>query len=333
VSAAGGGSTAPATGQPSGPVFTNPVYGVDFPDPFVTRVGDEYYAYATGKEGQNLQAARSDDLAKWTALPDPLPELPAWAGADATWAPEVYEIAGGYVMYYTVRHRTVTRVDGAPSQCISVAVADAPRGPFVDSSNEPLVCEPELGGSIDATLFTDADGARYLIWKTDGNCCALPVHFRIQRVSEDGLELEGESADLGLKNDQPWEGNVIEAPTLLLVEDTYYLFYSGNSYETELYSVGYATSDVVTGPYTDATENPILAIAWGRPDETTAAGPGHQSIVSDDEGDLWIAYHAWDENAIGYPNLGARTLWLDRLEFENGRPVVLGPTDEPQPVP
>src|SRR5262249_41737102 len=50
----------------------------DFPDPFVLREGDRYYAFATGGPGRNVQVATSRDLASWSFLPDALPELPSW---------------------------------------------------------------------------------------------------------------------------------------------------------------------------------------------------------------------------------------------------------------
>jgi beta-xylosidase len=215
----------------------------------------------------------------------------------------------------------------AGRQCLAVAVAESPEGPFVDESREPLACQLELGGSIDSSPFTDADGSRWLVWKNDGNCCELPTRFFIQRLDEAGLALRGRPRDLGVVNDEPWERHVIEAPTLHLEDGTYYLFYSANDYGSRDYAVGYATSDRLVGPYTDAPENPILSSAG------EAAGPGHQSIVSDDDGDLWMAYHAWDASRIGDSVGGRRALWLDALVFEDGQPVVQGPSGEPQPIP
>lgn len=330
-----GASSAPASGASASPSlaageFRNPVLPEDFPDPFVLRAGDTYYAYATTDGSANLQIARSSDLAKWEELDDPLPKLPEWSTGD-TWAPEVARTSAGYVLYYTARDPELSRPDGGGSQCITTAVSKAPEGPFVDESKRPLVCQPDLGGSIDATYFADRDGTSYLMWKNDGNCCGMPTRFFIQRLQKDGLKLVGKAVDMGVVNDKEWEGGVIEAPTLLLHDGTYYLFYSANGYDTEFYSVGYATAKKVTGPYRDALENPILGGA--DVEGTRARGPGHQSVVEDDDGELWMAYHAWDVDAVGYQNGGARTMWIDKLVFANGKPDVKGPTDKPQPLP
>jgi beta-xylosidase len=313
-------------------MFVNPVIHDDFPDPFILRAGDAYYAYATTDGAQNLQLARSPDLVRWETLDDPLPKLAAWSSGD-TWAPEVLETPAGFVLYYTAHAPDVMRPDGSGSQCITVAVANRPEGPFVDGSTKPLVCQAELGGSIDATPFIDADGTKYLIWKNDGNCCGLPTRFSIQALTDDGLRLSGKPSDMGVVNDEPWEGDLIEAPTLILKDGVYFLFYSANGYDTEFYAVGYATSKKVLGPYVDAPENPILASAWDRPVTSRARGPGHQSVVTAKDGQLWMAYHAWDRDAIGYANFGERSVWIDRLDLEGETAVVNSPTDGPQPVP
>jgi beta-xylosidase len=110
-------------------------------------------------------------------------------------------------------------------------------------------------------------------------------------------------------------------------DGTYYLFFSGNDFASAAYAVGYATSDTVLGPYTDAPENPILKAA--RP----AGGPGHQSVLEDADGDLWMTYHAWTFPNVGYQNGGRRSMWIDELTFEDGRAVVDGPEVGPQPAP
>jgi beta-xylosidase len=312
------GETSPTPGEGE---FVNPVIrSLSFADPFVIRAADGYYAYATTDGIRNISMARSDDLVAWEQLDDALPDLPAYISGD-TWAPEVFETSAGFVMYYTGRAFRLERPDGTGPQCIGVAVAEAPEGPFVDAREEPLVCQTELGGTIDATVLEDADGTRYLVYKNDGNCCAQLTRFYARRLSEDGLALEGEETDLGLSNDSFWEGRVIEAPTALLHEGTYYLFFSANDFGGPDYAVGYATAPDPLGPYEDAEENPILTTEPG------ALGPGHQAIISDKDGELWMVYHAWDAALI------YRQVWIDRLVFEGGKPVVQGPTVGPQPIP
>jgi beta-xylosidase len=321
-----GTSSAPVAGEGE---FVNPVIDVDFPDPHVVRFGDTYYAYATG-----FRYSTSPDLIDW-AHPRILELRSLWTSRDL-WAPEVAETSAGYVLYYTGRSSLPTPTGDLPAQCVGRAVAETPEGPFVDELAEPWLCQPDEGGTIDASPFSDADGTRWLLYKNDGNCCNRPVRIWIQQLSEDGLSLVGEPIDTRIEADNRWEGAVIEAPTLWLDGGTYYLFYSANAYYDASYAVGYATADTVTGPYGEAEENPILHATFDdlRDDPSlVAAGPGHQSIVADADGELWMAYHAWTKTAIGYERGGDRTMWLDELSFTDGRPLVDGPDAIPQEAP
>src|SRR5689334_13358710 len=71
-------TTAPTTAA-TGPTFTNPVLTRDFPDPFVLKAGDLYYAYATNGAGKNIQRATSPDLVHWSVQGDAMPALASWA--------------------------------------------------------------------------------------------------------------------------------------------------------------------------------------------------------------------------------------------------------------
>ncbi len=300
--------------------FVNPVYESNFPDPFVLRAGKTYYAYATNGERGNVQMLTSPDLVNWEQAPDAMPVLAPWVEPGKTWAPEVMRRKDGkYILYYTAESRETFL------QCIGRAIASSPTGPFVDNSNEPLVCQPEEGGSIDANPFRDTDGKQYLLWKNDGNRLGMPTYIYAQPLSPDGLQLMGKRTRL-VTEDAPWEGNLVEAPTMWKHDGKYYLFYSANAFNTDQYATGYATCRGPVGPCKDAPENPILTTDNG------AAGPGHQSIVRDDEGDDWLVYHAWPSDAVGLEPPG-RFMWIDQLVWKNGKPDVLGPTAAPQPVP
>lgn len=303
--------------------FKNPVLRADFPDPYVLKDGDTYYAFATNGSGKNIQAARSTDLVKWEVLTDAMPALPSWArlGGSLVWAPEVIKIGDKYVMYYTARDKE------SDKQCIGVATSDKPEGKYRDTNTAPFVCQTTEGGTIDATPFRDGDKI-YLYYKNDGNCCNQPTYLYVQEMGPDGLSLVGEPARL-VKNDRAWEGQVVEAPTMWKNEDKYYLFYSGNNYGGFDYAVGYAVCESAIGPCVDAPENPILASRRQLP---LVIGPGHQTIIEDDDGEDWLVYHVWEVTSAGMRG-SSRFMWIDRLVWEGGKPVVEGPTYDPQPLP
>ncbi|HMQ30243.1 MAG TPA: glycoside hydrolase family 43 protein [Chloroflexaceae bacterium] len=299
--------------------FVNPVINRDFPDPDLLKVGDTYYAYATNSGVAHVQGASSQDLVRWDLVTGVLPSIPPWARAGLTWAPEVttWDDGATFVMYVTARDIA------SDKQCIGTATSDSPEGPFLSDAEEALICQIDEGGSIDAAAFRDDDGTPYLLWKNDGNCCGRPVYIYLQQVSPDGLSLVGEPTRL-LTNDQPWEGNLIEAPTLWKHEGRYYLFYSANSYAGVDYAVGYAVADTITGPYTKPADEPLLSTDYG---VGAALGPGGQDVVVAPDGATWLVYHSWD------PSASYRRMNLDELDWEDGRPVVRGPDAGPQPRP
>ena len=55
------------------------VYPFDFPDPFVLRVGGDYFAYGTNSVGGNIQIIESADLVHWSALGNALLNVAKWA--------------------------------------------------------------------------------------------------------------------------------------------------------------------------------------------------------------------------------------------------------------
>jgi beta-xylosidase len=305
----------------SGPSYTNPVYNSDFPDPHVILVGDTYYAYSTNVYPSNIPAITSTDLVNWESLGDVLPALPKWAvpNFEYAWAPGVIQIENKFVMYHVARDKEIDK------QCIGVAVSDNPAGPFTPSNDEAFICQGDLGGSIDAYPYRDDDGKLYLYWKNDGNCCGLEVALWVQELSPDGLTLVGEPVKL-IVRDQPWERPLIENPAMVKNGDRYYLFYSGNWWESHEYAIGYAVCETVTGPCEKPLSEPWFKF------KPPVMGPGGEAFFADTEGNLWMAYHAWTGADVGYPS-GKRSLHIDLITFEGDTPVTNGPSSTPQLFP
>jgi beta-xylosidase len=286
-----------------------PVYDGDFPDPFVLVAGDRYFAYGTQTGDVNVQVMESADLAGWDHRGDALPDLPSWAGRGRTWSPAVLERDGTYVLFYAVRYEAAGR------QCISVATGSDPAGPFVDQSEEPLIFQEDRGGSIDPSPFVDADGTAYLLWKSDDNAVERAPSLWGAPLRPEGLALAGAPVEL-LRYDAAWEAPLVEAPSLARVADgAYVLFYSGGWWESAGYGIGYATGPAPLGPFSKETESgPWLATEEGM------AGPGGAEVFTDTGGRWRIAFHAWTPPRVGYDDGGARSLWVERLDFPGGRP-------------
>ncbi len=129
-------------------------------------------------------------------------------------------------------------------------------------------------------------------------------------MAEDGLTFAGDEIEVeGVVNDERWEGNVVEAPTIHFLDGTYYLFYSANDYAGVPYAVGYATSTALTGPYEDAPENPILSTVQ----RAGPFGPGSPDASSRTR----TATSGWSTTPGRRPSASARS--VDRRARVRGR--------------
>jgi beta-xylosidase len=219
----------------------------------------------------------------------------------------------------------VAHDSGSGKQCIGRATAADAAGPFRDTARRPLVCQAALGGSIDPDAVRGTDGHLYLYWKNDGNCCGQPVHLWGQRLSSDAGRLLGRPSAL-LTNAKAWQGNLVEAPEMVVHEGRYVLLYSANNYASADYAIGWAACTGPLGPCQDRSDKPLVATT------PVAAGPGHCAPVTLPDGSTWLLFHAWRPDGIGttYPG---RQLWLERFTWAGGAPQVTQPTASPQRAP
>jgi hypothetical protein len=243
----------------------------------------------------NVPVTVSADLATWYPPADAMPVLPSWAVWGHTWAPGAVALGDHYVLYFAARSAASGR------QCIGAAVSDLAYGPYTPTSDEPLVCQLEQGGSIDPFPFVDADGTPYLLWKADGNAVGIASRLYSQRLRPDGLALEGEPVEL-VRSGSAWEQPLIENPAMVLLDGTYVLLYSGGWWESDGYATGYATCAGPAGPCAKATvDAPIHRSGGGD------AGPGGAATFAGPAGDEWVVYHAWTPGRVGYDVGGARS--------------------------
>jgi beta-xylosidase len=278
--------------------YTNPVIPGDHPDPSVARIGNEYWATSTSSAWAPVfPLFHSRDLVNWTLETAVFEHPPAWS-AGSYWAPEISYYKGRVFVYYAARKR------GGPL-CVALATAYRPRGPFTDHGL--LVCEEV--GSIDPVTAVDENGDRYLIWKRDGNSRDEPTPIQIQKLSDDGTKLVGEKKEL-IRNDQAWEGQLVEGPFILHRNGWFYLFYSaaGCCGVKCDYRVGVARAHHLLGPYEKYAKNPIVSgnQKW--------VCPGHGSIVVDSRDRDFFLYHAYE--AKDFIFVGRQAL-LDRVDWNS----------------
>ncbi|MCF0199013.1 MAG: family 43 glycosylhydrolase [Bacteroidaceae bacterium] len=294
--------------------YTNPVYDWDSPDPTVQQGTDgTYYCYATG-----CQTRKSTDLVNWTNVSNVF-NRPTWNDTTyvkdgeqhtdyySMWAADVNRVDDKYIMYYA------SALWGNGSRTgIGVATATTPTR-FTDVGHLFRSTEIGVENSIDPCYFEEWD-QKYLIWGSFNG-------LYITELTEDGL---------GIKN---WKGakriagTAFEGVMIHKHGDYYYLFAStGSCCEgvKSTYQTVVGRSRSLMGPYISKSGEQLLNNS--RTVIITAndrwKGPGHNSeIITDDEGQDWIMYHAYDAQN---PDKG-RVLMLDRLLWDkNNWPYVEG---------
>jgi beta-xylosidase len=304
----------------AGATLSGPAYSGDFPDPSVmpvtTASGTNYYAYSTNVPPTNIPTMNSTNPSTFSgpvkdALPNP--KLPSWASSGVTtWAPSVVQKGpSSFLMYYTAHDKDHN------TQCISVASASSPGGPFTDNSKRPLVCQWNTG-SIDPDYFADISGTSYLIWKSDDNSIGSPVtHLWGQQLAPNGLSLLRSPVQL-LTADESWQGGIIEGPALVLAGGAYYLFYGANSYSSSSSAIGYAIcTKGPLAPCTEKSTNP-----WLQTNSVPGlVGPQGPSFFTDPSNVEHIAFDAWN-GPVGYSNGGVRSMWTDTISFPSGKPTL-----------
>ena len=284
----------------------NPILAQNLPDPGIAKVrgknGGYFMVGTAGTPGNRdrdgvFAIHESSDLTGWKPTGGYVfapGQWPTWAKGDF-WAPEIHKVGKQYVVYYTARDHTGRLSIGAAS-------ANDIRGPYKDLG-KPLIRDDRTG-VIDSNLFHDSKGQAHLVWKLDGNDVGKHTPIYVQKVSSDGMKLEGARHKI-LTNDQTWEGPLVEAPWVVQHGEYYYMFYSGNMYNTDRYATGVARARSPYGPY-EKLPAPVLH------SNSEWAGPGHGTIVRKNGQDYYV-YHAWKADKIGDPN--PRMVLMDPVQW------------------
>lgn len=293
--------------------YRNPLF-TDFslPDPDVIRADDGYfYLYATEHDRndpnmKNVPIMRSADLMNWTRVGAMFTDQnhPQITNGNAgIWAPSINRIGNKYVCYYS-------QPGDNYKHAIGVAVSDSPTGPFVDYGK--LIDSDEQGVdiSIDAYLYQE-NGRNYLFWGSFRSISVL-------ELTEDGLAIK----DKETQKRREVAGGQYEATVVVKRDGWYYLIVStGNYAQGGTYRLVVGRSQNLFGPYVDKDGNDMMSVH----DELilqgndTFSSPGHCSrLITDDNGQDWILYHAYT-NDLNY-----RCLMLDRVNWVDGWPVSPG---------
>ena len=308
--------------------YLNPVFPRPFPDPFVLKFRNEYFAYCTDfwRDGRVFGVLHSRDLVNWTANPSGAMQR-LDTDAPFYWAPEVTYRNGKFYLYYSVGNETLME--------IRVAVSDRPDGGFVDSGH----CLTSEDFAIDAHVFFDDDGQKYLFYATDflrhthigtGTVVDKMIDFftlagnprPVTRAKFDWQVYDPQRKE---KGGVRW--HTVEGAFVLKRKDIYYEMFSGGNWQNITYGVSFAvTDDIEKGEewtqFSDGEK--VLPILRTIPD--LVVGPGHNSVIRGaNNRELFCVYHRWTEHG--------RVLAIDRMDFAATRIFIKGASYTPQPMP
>lgn len=174
---------APKSWQPLLTENIHPQILSGYGDPAVIKTDEGYWLVATSNDAPDaFPILHSDDLIHWEhrAFVFPQGQQPDWAAQGRQiadfWAPEMLAVGDEYWLCFTARARN-------NALAIGLAKSPHPTGPWTDigrplirgkpvHSGAPAGGNSELvmtGGVIDAHMFADGDGKRYIFWKDDRN--------------------------------------------------------------------------------------------------------------------------------------------------------------------
>ncbi|MFZ4262414.1 glycoside hydrolase family 43 protein [Sphingobacterium sp. HJSM2_6] len=266
--------------------LNSPVY---FGDPFILLHNGTYYAYGTSNPN-GIDVYTSDDLMNWKEPKQKmaLKKGDVW-GEKWFWAPEVHYYQGKFYMFYSAEEH------------ICVAVADHPLGPFTQDIKKPMIANEKC---IDNSLYVD-NGKPYMLYDrfNDG------LNVWIAELEPDLLSIKEGTEKPCIHVSQKWEEvwpRVNEGPFIIKHKKKYFMTYSGNSYESPFYGIGYATADQITGPWTKYAHNPILQ----KP--KNLVGVGHSATFKDKEGNWRVVFHAHHSQTKIHP----RIMYISTITFK-----------------
>jgi arabinan endo-1,5-alpha-L-arabinosidase len=184
-----------------------------------------------------------------------------------------------------------------------------------------------------------ATGRRLLYWGSGFG----PI--RVRELGPDRISFAPGSRAIDLvaaRGDNPADyQRLVEGAWVIRHGGFYYLFYSGDNCcgPNAHYAVMVARSRRATGPFRTLAEDTGAANSVILERNAAWLAPGHNSVIADADGNLWLLYHAVD---VRRPRARAddqintrRVMLLDRLVWRNGWPAVEtgGPSSGPRPAP
>ena len=281
-------------------------------DPVIIKDNSHYYRFQTGS---SIPISISDDLKDWKLIGKVFSSNPSWTsmevpGSTDFWAPEVVKRNGEWRIYYSVS--TFGKNTSSIGLCTLNFDKNDPTKFFVKDRGSVIHSTPDDNyNCIDPAVICDDDGRDYLVFGSFWGGINMTL-----------LDCNGMVADKSSLTNiaiRKAEFNPVEGAFIFRHNDYYYLFASHDFCcrgTASTYHIVYGRSKEITGPYID--EKGISMTDGGG---TTLrdgfsfkrwAGPGHNSIFSDDDGKIYLVYHAYDRQDDGRSKLMIEEIGFDQ---------------------
>ncbi|KAI1264274.1 carbohydrate-binding module family 66 protein [Xylariaceae sp. FL1019] len=282
----------------------NPFVDGWYADPDSEYYDGKYWVFPTASydydEQTYLDAFSSTDLINWEKHPNVLTTSDVSWATRAVWAPAPISRNGKYYLYFAANDIQEGEPEEGLIGGIGVGVADKPEGPYIDAIGRPLIGEYFNGAQpIDQDVFIDDDGQAYIFYGGHSHC-------NMAKLNEDMISI-GEFSN-GSSYVEITPENYVEGPQMLKRNGKYYLFWSEGTWTGPDYSVSYAMSDSITGPFKKVAK--IL-----EQDSAVAKGSGHNGVIKVPGADIYyIIYH---RRPLSETDGNHRELAYDRMYFND----------------
>jgi xylan 1,4-beta-xylosidase len=303
--------------RPGAGEYANPVLAGFYPDPSLTRVGDDYYLVtSTFAYFPGIPVFHSRDLVSWRQIgnaidrPDQL-DFGRLGLSRGVFAPAIEHHRGTFWILNTC-------VDCGGNFLVT---ATNPAGPWSDP-----VWLPEIEGGIDPSLFFDEDGRAWIV--NNGPPEGTPLYEghraiwlqefdpRAKRMIGPRRVLVNGGVDISQR--PIW----IEGPHIIR-RDGYYYLIAAEGGTAEGHSQVVLRSRSVTGPYVPGPNNPILTqrdLPRDRPNPITSAG--HADFVQLPDGSWWATFLAVRPYTGDHYNTGREVFLMPVVWPQGGWPRI-----------
>lgn len=317
----------------------NPILPDFHADPEVlhAKKDGKFYIYSTtdgtpGWGGHDFSVFSSKDLVNWTdegKMLDVKGDQVKWATGNA-WAPCIIEKKVGkgykYYFYFSAHNPQTNRKE------IGCAVADDPKGPFVDCGH-PVVTDNDRpegvngGQAIDVDVFQDPKTCKFYLYWGNGFMAGAELNDDMTSIKKET------TVNLTPKGGTLKDYAFREGAYVFFRKGVYYFLWSVDDTGADNYHVAYGTSTSPLGPITVADEPVILQ----QDPKNKIYGTAHNSVLQVNGKDEWyIVYHRIN------PNFRERQLspgthrqvCIDKMTFDkSGKINVVTPTQNgPAPL-